>query len=121
MMTDIVGSTAMRRSRGDPDADDLLSLQASIVHDQVATFGGQVRKSLGDGFLISFPFTAAAVRAAIGIQRATQKHNTADPERAVEIRVGIHTGQVTERDGDLQARPGTPRRGWSLRRSAGKS
>jgi class 3 adenylate cyclase/tetratricopeptide (TPR) repeat protein len=102
MMTDIVGSTAMRRSRGDPDADDLLSLQASIVHDQVATFGGQVRKSLGDGFLISFPFTAAAVRAAIGIQRATQKHNTADPERAVEIRVGIHTGQVTERDGDLQ-------------------
>ena len=60
-----------------------------------------VRKSLGDGFLISFPSTVAAVRAAAAIQRALREHNTADPQRAVEIRIGIHTGQVTERDGDL--------------------
>jgi hypothetical protein len=46
MMTDVVGSTALRRSRGDRDADDILGLQAAIVHDQVAAFGGQVRKSL---------------------------------------------------------------------------
>jgi class 3 adenylate cyclase/tetratricopeptide (TPR) repeat protein len=102
MMTDVVGSTAMRRSRGDPDADDLLALQASIVHDQVAAFGGRVRKSLGDGFLISFPSTVAAVRAATGIQRAMHEHNAANPQRAVEIRIGIHAGQVTERDGDLR-------------------
>jgi adenylate cyclase len=82
MMTDVVGSTALRRSRGDPDADDLLALQAAIVHDQVAAFGGRVRKSLGDGFLISFPSTAAAVCAATGIQRAMQEHNAAEPQSA---------------------------------------
>ncbi len=60
-----------------------------------------MRKSLGDGFLISFPSAVAAVRAAAAIQRALHEHNTADPQRAVEIRIGIHTGQVTERDGDL--------------------
>jgi class 3 adenylate cyclase len=54
MMTDVVGSTALRRARGDRDADDMLGLQASIVNDQVTAFGGRVRKSLGDGFLISF-------------------------------------------------------------------
>jgi class 3 adenylate cyclase/tetratricopeptide (TPR) repeat protein len=101
MMTDVAGSTALRRARGDADADDILALQARIVHDEVLAFGGRVRKSLGDGFLISFPFAVAAVRAATAIQRALDKHNTADPQRAVEIRIGLHTGQVTERDGDL--------------------
>jgi class 3 adenylate cyclase len=29
------------------------------------------------------------------------EHNTADPQRAVEVRIGVHSGQVAERDGDL--------------------
>jgi class 3 adenylate cyclase/tetratricopeptide (TPR) repeat protein len=101
MMTDVVGSTALRRTRGDRDADDMLGLQAAIVRDEVAAFGGRVRKSLGDGFLISFPSTVPAVRAAAAIQRALRENNTASPQRAVEVRIGIHLGQVTERDGDL--------------------
>jgi class 3 adenylate cyclase/tetratricopeptide (TPR) repeat protein len=101
MMTDVVGSTALRRTRGDSAADDLLGAQAAIVREQVTAFGGQVRKSLGDGFLISFPTAAAAVRSAAAIQGALGEHSTADPHQAVEIRIGIHTGQVTERDGDL--------------------
>ena len=101
MMIDVVGSTALRRARGDADTDDILALLAGIVHDKVTAFGGRVRKSLGEGFLISFPSTAAAVRAAADIQMALLKRNTADPQRAVEVRIGIHTGQVTEQDGDL--------------------
>ena len=31
-----------------------------------------------------------------------REHNTADPQHAVEIRIGIHIGQVTEYDGYLQ-------------------
>ncbi|HEX5906998.1 MAG TPA: AAA family ATPase, partial [Propionibacteriaceae bacterium] len=101
MMTDIVGSAALRRAQGDRDADDILRLQAEIVHDKVIAFGGSVRKSLGDGFLISFPSTVAAVSAAAAIQRALHEYNLANPQRTVEIRIGIHVGQVAERDGDL--------------------
>jgi class 3 adenylate cyclase/tetratricopeptide (TPR) repeat protein len=101
MMTDIVGSSALRRARGDRDADDILGSQGEIVHDKVVAFGGRVRKSLGDGFLISFPSAAAAVRAAATIQRALHEYDIANPQRPVEIRIGIHTGQVTEHDGDL--------------------
>jgi class 3 adenylate cyclase/tetratricopeptide (TPR) repeat protein len=101
MMTDVVGSTELRQARGDQDADDMLALQAAIVQQQVAAFGGRVRKSLGDGFLISFPSDVAAVRAAVAIQHALDEHNTADPQRAVEVRIGVHSGQVAERDGDL--------------------
>jgi predicted ATPase/class 3 adenylate cyclase len=101
MMTDIVGSTALRRARGDEAADEIFGLQAAIVRDEVTAFGGRVRKSLGDGFLISFPSTVAAVRAAAALQRAMHRHNTTDPQHAVEIRIGIHTGHVTEHNGDL--------------------
>ena len=101
MMTDVVGSTELRRAHGDRDADDILGLQAAIVQRQVAAFGGRVRKSLGDGFLVSFASNVAAVRAAAAIQRALEEHNAADPQRAIEVRIGIHSGQVSERDGDL--------------------
>src|SRR5215213_5959646 len=101
MMTDIIGSAALQRARGDRDADDILRLHAGIVSDHVVAFGGRVRKSLGDGLLISFPSAVAAVRAAAAIQAALQKHNITDPQRAVEIRIGLHTGEVAEHDGDL--------------------
>ena len=101
MMIDVVSSTELLEVRGDRAADDILALQAAIVQHQVAAFGGRVHKSLGDGFLISFPSNVAAVRAASAIQRALHEHNTADPQRFIELRIGIHTGEVTERDGDL--------------------
>ena len=78
MMTDVVGSTALRRTRGDRDADDMLGAQATIVREQVTTFGGRVRKSLGDGFLISFPSIVSAVRAAVGL--AKPRIRDLDPE-----------------------------------------
>jgi class 3 adenylate cyclase/tetratricopeptide (TPR) repeat protein len=101
MMTDVVSSTEPLRSRVDQNADDVLALQAAVVHRQVAAFGGRVHKSLGDGFLISFPSPVAAVRAAAAIQRALHEHNTADPQHSIENRIGLHTGEVTEADGDL--------------------
>jgi class 3 adenylate cyclase/tetratricopeptide (TPR) repeat protein len=101
MMTEIVGPAALRHVRGDGAGDDILGLQAEIVRDKVIAFGGRVRKSLGDGFLISYPSAVAAVRAAVAIQRALHAYNIDNPQRPVEIRIGIHTGQVTESDGDL--------------------
>jgi class 3 adenylate cyclase/tetratricopeptide (TPR) repeat protein len=101
MMTDLADSAALRRTHGDRDVDEMLGVQAEIVGDKVAEFGGRMRKSLGDGFLISFPSTVPAVRAAADIQRALEERSSADPQHAVEVRIGIHTGQVTDHDGDL--------------------
>jgi class 3 adenylate cyclase/tetratricopeptide (TPR) repeat protein len=102
MMTDVVGSTALRRTRGDRAADNMLGVQAAIVREQVRAFGGRVCRSMGDGFLITFSSAVAAVRAAAAIQDALEEHNAGDPQRAVDVRIGIHIGQVVERDGDLQ-------------------
>ncbi len=101
MMTDVEGSTALRRTRGDRFVNEILGLHGAIVRDQIGTCGGQERQFLGDGFLLSFPSPEAAVRCAVGVQRAHDEHNASDPERQVRVRIGIHAGEVSERDGLL--------------------
>ena len=101
MMTDVEGSTALRMERGDVVADEILGTHAQILRDQLRSHGGQERQFLGDGFLLSFRSPLDAVRCAIGIQRALEEHNAADPEHRIRVRIGIHVGEVSERAGEL--------------------
>ena len=101
MMTDVEGSTALRTTQGDVVADEILGTHARILRDQVRASGGQERQFLGDGFVFSFDSPLDAVRCAIGIQRALEEHNAAEPERRIRVRIGIHVGEVTERAGEL--------------------
>ena len=101
MMTDVEGSTALRRTVGDEVADEILEWHAGIVRDQIGKCGGQERQFLGDGFLLSFPSPVAAIWCAVGIEGAHEEHNASDPQRQVRIRIGIHIGEVSERDGQL--------------------
>jgi class 3 adenylate cyclase/tetratricopeptide (TPR) repeat protein len=101
MMTDVEGSTALRRIRGDRLADEILGLHGAIVRVQLGSCGGQERQFLGDGFLLSFPSPVAAIRCAVGIQSALAEHNASDAQREVRVRIGIHVGQVSERDEQL--------------------
>ena len=97
-MTDVEGSTALRRTRGDRFVNEILGLHGAIVRDQIGACGGQERQFLGD--FLSFPSSSAAVRCAIGVQRAHDEHNASDPEQ-VRVRIGIHVGEVSEREGLL--------------------
>jgi class 3 adenylate cyclase/tetratricopeptide (TPR) repeat protein len=101
MMTDMEGSTALRRTVGDELADEILGLHGVVVRDQIGKCGGQERQFLGDGFLLSFPSPVAAIRCAVGIEGAHEEYNASNPQRQVRIRIGIHIGEVSERDGQL--------------------
>jgi class 3 adenylate cyclase/tetratricopeptide (TPR) repeat protein len=101
MMTDVEGSTALRRTRGDRLANEILGLHAAIVRHQLREYGGMERQFLGDGFFLSFPSPMAAVRCAVGIQRALAEHNASEAQREIRVRIGIHVGEVSERDGLL--------------------
>ena len=101
MMTDVEGSTALRRTRGDRFVNEILGLHGAIVRDQIGTCGGQERQFLGDGFLLSFHSPMAAVRCAVGVQHAHDESNASDPQRQVRVRIGIHVGEVSEREGLL--------------------
>ena len=101
MFTDMVGYTAMVQ-RNEARAIELLEEHRRIVRAVLPEHGGREVKTTGDGFLIEFPSALAAVQAAVAIQNAMHARNVdATPESRVNVRIGIHVGDVLVRAGDI--------------------
>src|ERR1051325_1603344 len=76
MFTDIEGSTALRTTLGDAEADHLFREHEDLVRNQIeANKGHDQKAALGDGFLAVFVSTRRALACAIGIQRALDSFN----------------------------------------------
>ena len=95
LFTDIVGSTALAAQLGDQRWRSLLERHDALVRREVATAGGVVVKSLGDGAFARFDGPARAIRAARAIVRE------APAELGTEIRAGVHTGECEILGDDL--------------------
>ncbi|HUR51991.1 MAG TPA: AAA family ATPase [Mycobacteriales bacterium] len=102
MFTDIVGSTTLRTTLGDREADELFRLHDQLVLEQITENRGEDQKAaLGDGFLAVFASTRRALAAAVGVQRALDDFNRARPGPPLTVRVGLNTGEVSWQDGHL--------------------
>ena len=95
VFTDIVDSTRRAESLGDRRWHDLLAAHDSAVRRELARFRGTEIKSLGDGFLASFDGPARAVRCVQAIIEAAAS-------LGLEVRAGLHTGEVELDAGDLR-------------------
>ena len=100
MFTDLVGSTAAAQR------DEKAALALQVEHERLLRpifqeFGGREIKSTGDGFLVEFESALRAVECAIEAQRSLRSRNSSRPFDPVTIRIGIHLGDVEERDGDI--------------------
>ncbi|WP_299353732.1 adenylate/guanylate cyclase domain-containing protein [uncultured Shimia sp.] len=98
MFTDIVDSTALAAATGDMAWNGIVQTHLTRIGKAVEGHGGTLVKTLGDGTLSSFPSASAALMAAIDIQKSMRD---ATEEPFLRIRVGIHTGDVVEQDGDF--------------------
>jgi class 3 adenylate cyclase len=87
LFTDIVGSTERAAELGDRRWRDLLESHDAIVRRQLAIHRGREVKTLGDGFLATFDGPARAIRCACAIRDELL-------EIWVEVRAGIHTGEI---------------------------
>jgi adenylate cyclase len=92
MFTDIAGFTAYAAERGDRAAAHLVHRHDAAVLPALRRYAGRVLKRLGDGLMATFASPAAAVAAALEMQRAA---------RRVRLRIGIHAGEARVRAGDL--------------------
>ncbi len=97
LITDIEASTRLW------DSDPVGMSQAVAAHDQVvrrsiATAGGRVFATTGDGFAAVFPSPDHAIRAAIYVQ-IILTDGTLWPH--LKVRTGIHCGPAEERDGNF--------------------
>ena len=101
MFTDMVGYSELTQ-RNEPLALQLLEEHRRIVRPLLAPQGGREIKTIGDAFLLEFSSALAAVTCAIEIQRALHARNqTAPPGHAIQIRIGLHAGDVVHRENDV--------------------
>jgi class 3 adenylate cyclase len=103
LFSDIENSTRLNERLGDRRWLEVLEAHNSIVRAQVGEHGGYEVKSQGDGFMIAFPSARQAVSCAVDIQRALARR-AANGELPVRVRIGIHTGEAIQQDGDFFGR-----------------
>ncbi len=99
MFTDIVGSTKLVEALGDEAWDALLTWHDRSLRSVFEQFAGEEVKHEGDGFFVAFDDTAGALEAACAIQRRLADHRR-EHGFAVQVRIGLHTTEATERQGD---------------------
>ncbi len=88
MFSDIVDSTRRAAELGDRRWRDLLESITTTVSRELDRFRGRAVKTLGDGFLATFDGPARAIRCATAIRDAARA------QFGLEVRSGLHTGEV---------------------------
>ena len=94
LFTDIVGSTAQQRERGDRVWRGVLEAHEASTRRLVEQFGGRVVEVEGDGLMAEFPVAGESLRAARAIVAAAR-------DQGIRIRAGLHAGEVHEAGGRL--------------------
>lgn len=100
LFTDLEGSTDLRVRLGDFAANEVISEHNRLIRSQIEAGGGTDVKGLGDGFMALFSSANRAIETAISIQRAIEERNEADPERAIAVRMGLNSGDLTRGEGE---------------------
>ena len=98
LCTDLEGSTRLWREQPDAMAGWLARHDALLAH-AIAAAGGTVFKHTGDGLHAVFADPAAALRAAVDLQRVMSTENWGEVG-ALRVRVALHSGTAQLRDGD---------------------
>jgi TolB-like protein/class 3 adenylate cyclase/Tfp pilus assembly protein PilF len=101
MFTDMVGYSALSQ-RDDKLAQELLEEHRRLLREIFPQFNGVEIKTIGDAFLVEFQSALEAAQCAMAIQRALAKRNADAPaERQIQVRIGVHIGDVVHRGGDV--------------------
>jgi adenylate cyclase len=101
MFTDMVDYTALSQ-RNEALALELLEEHRRILRSIFPRFNGTEIKTIGDAFLVEFQSALEAAQCALEIQRTLAKRNhDVSSEQRIELRIGIHVGDVVHREGDL--------------------
>ncbi|MCI0635726.1 MAG: adenylate/guanylate cyclase domain-containing protein [Actinobacteria bacterium] len=87
MITDIVGSTEAAARLGDREWRRVLERHHALIRRELERWRGREVDTAGDGFLATFDGPARAIRCAVGVTGSVR-------ELGLEIRAGVHTGEV---------------------------
>ncbi len=95
LFTDIVGSTSTAGRVGDAAWRDVLDRHDDLCRVEVGICGGRWIKSTGDGLLATFDSPTRAICCAWALRARIES------ELGIEIRAGLHTGEIETRGDDV--------------------
>jgi len=95
LFTDIVDSTLHAADAGDTAWRNVLDSHDDLCRIEIGICGGRWIKSTGDGLLATFDSPSRAVRCAWALI------NRIKSELGIEIRAGLHTGEIETRGDDV--------------------
>jgi TolB-like protein/class 3 adenylate cyclase len=98
---DVVGYS---RLMGRDEAGTFQALKAcrnAFIRPAVAEHGGRIVKQTGDGTLAEFSSVVAAVTCAMAIQKKILQHDESAGAERLQLRIGIHLGDVIVEDDDI--------------------
>jgi len=95
LFTDVVGSTELATRLGDHAWRDLLARHHAAIRRELERWRGREVDTAGDGFLAAFDGPARAIRCAVAAVASVRG-------LGMEIRAGVHTGEVEVADGELR-------------------
>jgi class 3 adenylate cyclase/tetratricopeptide (TPR) repeat protein len=100
MLTDLVGFTSLTQ-RDEAAALRLLEEHHQVVRPLLRDHSGREVKTIGDAFLVEFDNALDAARCAVAIQKSLHQRNSRAPGSRIELRIGLHVGDVVHQDGDI--------------------
>ena len=94
MFTDMMGYSALTQ-KNEALALELLQGKRRLLRPIFSKHEGKEIKTIGDAFLVEFASSVRAAHCAVEMQKVLADHNSAaPPERQIQIRIGLHVGDV---------------------------
>jgi len=101
MFTDLVGYSALSQ-KNETLALELLKEHQELLRPLFTQHHGTEIKTIGDAFLVEFASAVEAASCAVDIQKALTAHTSVvAPERRIQVRIGLHVGDVVIEEGDV--------------------
>lgn len=101
LFSDIRGFTEYTSQYGDEAAFQILRTHNTIVRNELELYGGNVVKTQGDSFMVSFTTARGAILCAVAIQRAIAAADEHRGGTRIAVGIGINTGEPIQEGGDF--------------------
>jgi class 3 adenylate cyclase len=101
LVTDLEGFTSLVERLGDVEAREWMHAHNRIVRDAILAHGGREVAHTGDGIMAAFRSVAAALAAAIEVQRGLCAHTRNNQGAPLRARIGVHAGEPLPEEGRL--------------------